>query len=593
MDKVNVLDHGYIQYIEHWGSDERIIEAARMSTGKGFLGWEPGVCPTCNGIGRDLAYYDMYSCNDCNGTGKIPGDLGLLRRLWIKKHCYDEITEVLTRSRGFVKWPEVNQDDELGQWDENLSSLIYEKPFELIKHYHRGRMYKVDHGGVDLLVTDNHKMLVKKIVSVPGENRQEWCSQWSLVSVSDLDHKSMIRYRKHAAYIKKDNINLSSDSTIPTYPEHNDTRSLLRLIGFFIGDGCALSSSTNSISFHLRKPRKISFLREVCCEVGWELSELSNDNYVVRANGIGNLFKSQFYNNKEKFIPSYLLDMNKDDSQAMLSGLRESDGSIKRSTWEYHSTSKQVAESVQRLVLHSGGSAHISHRDKISRVMILSRMLEPVVNQSKRNTSWVEEFNGNVYCAHTRTGILVVRRNGKIVLSGNSTPFEMAGMIVEVSAPIMVFREWHRHRTQSYNEMSGRYVPLPNINYIPSVERLLLNKGTKNQQASAIKGSEDLDETGAAEYQKELYEMWEYQEKFYQKWLNRGVPKELARSHIGVGRYSRMRASSNLRNWLAFLILRMAEDAQYEIRQYAQQLCIFLQGKFPRTLSLFMEGKDK
>src|SRR5688572_17425385 len=41
------------------------------------------------------------------------------------------------------------------------------------------------------------------------------------------------------------------------------------------------------------------------------------------------------------------------------------------------------------------------------------------------------------------------------------TPFEMAGAIFEIKAPIFVFREWHRHRTQSYNEMSARYVPLP------------------------------------------------------------------------------------------------------------------------------------
>lgn len=37
------------------------------------------------------------------------------------------------------------------------------------------------------------------------------------------------------------------------------------------------------------------------------------------------------------------------------------------------------------------------------------------------------------------------------------SPFEMAGMVVEVQAPIFVFREWHRHRTQSYNELSARY----------------------------------------------------------------------------------------------------------------------------------------
>ena len=40
------------------------------------------------------------------------------------------------------------------------------------------------------------------------------------------------------------------------------------------------------------------------------------------------------------------------------------------------------------------------------------------------------------------------------------SPFEMAGLTVEVKAPLMVFREWHRHRTFSYNEMSGRYTQM-------------------------------------------------------------------------------------------------------------------------------------
>src|SRR3990172_2230213 len=67
----------------------------------------------------------------------------------------------------------------------------------------------------------------------------------------------------------------------------------------------------------------------------------------------------------------------------------------------------------------------------------------------------------------------------------HATPFEMAGMVIEVKAPIFVFREWHRHRTQSYNEMSARYIPLPDENYIPSVERLMMRGGT-NKQAHAV-----------------------------------------------------------------------------------------------------------
>lgn len=167
------------------------------------------------------------------------------------------------------------------------------------------------------------------------------------------------------------------------------------------------------------------------------------------------------------------------------------------------------------------------------------------------------------------------------------TPFEMAGMIIEVQAPIFVFREWHRHRTQFYNEMSARYVPLPDVNYVPTVDRLLVNSKT-NKQDGVIKGSEELTAEGARQFQEDLESMYRSQESFYQRWLTRGVPKELARIDLPVGRYSRMRAGASLRNWLGFLTLRMDAAAQYEIRQFANAVGDLVAEQFPRTWELFV-----
>jgi thymidylate synthase (FAD) len=168
----------------------------------------------------------------------------------------------------------------------------------------------------------------------------------------------------------------------------------------------------------------------------------------------------------------------------------------------------------------------------------------------------------------------------------HATPFEMAGMIIEVQAPIFVFREWHRHRTQSYNEMSARYVPLPDTNYIPTIERLMMNSQT-NKQAGVIKGAEELNKAKCESYLVELKNEYESQEQLYQVALRMGIPKELARIHLPVGRYSRMRASANLRNWLAFLTLRMDQAAQWEIRQYANVVGSIIAKLFPRTWELF------
>lgn len=168
----------------------------------------------------------------------------------------------------------------------------------------------------------------------------------------------------------------------------------------------------------------------------------------------------------------------------------------------------------------------------------------------------------------------------------HATPFEMAGAVFEVQAPIAVYREWHRHRTQGYSELSARYTPLPDVNYIPSVERLLVNSKT-NKQAGTVKGADELTAERAELYRQDLVKMYADQESMYQKALQAGVPKELARMHIGVGRYSRMRATAVLRNWLGFLTLRMAPGAQWEIRQFANVVHDMLSPLFPRTLALF------
>lgn len=174
----------------------------------------------------------------------------------------------------------------------------------------------------------------------------------------------------------------------------------------------------------------------------------------------------------------------------------------------------------------------------------------------------------------------------------HSTPFEFAGMTIEVQAPLMVFREWHRHRTQSYSERSARYTPLPDFNYMPTSDRVMLGAVSgSNRQASSADGAQSLTLDSALEWLMELSDVYAQAEKVYQSGLKRGVPKELARLPVPVGRYSTMRASTDLRNWLAFAALRLPKNAQYEIRVYAEALGELLSNHFPRTWALFSESK--
>jgi thymidylate synthase (FAD) len=181
----------------------------------------------------------------------------------------------------------------------------------------------------------------------------------------------------------------------------------------------------------------------------------------------------------------------------------------------------------------------------------------------------------------------------------HSTPFECAGLTVEVQAPIMVFREWHRHRIPfGYSEMSARYVQMPNLHYVPSVRRIIDSaKKSGNRQASGggvlqipgvqrseVEVAEEIRHHIKAEQQR-IYEL-------YEQLISFGVSKEIARIDTPVSRYSKMRATGNLRGWLSFLALRMAPDAQFEIRQFAWALAHVIEQTFPRTYVLFNESME-
>lgn len=171
----------------------------------------------------------------------------------------------------------------------------------------------------------------------------------------------------------------------------------------------------------------------------------------------------------------------------------------------------------------------------------------------------------------------------------HETPFEFAGMVIEVQAPIFIFREWHRHRTQSYNEMSARYTPLPDLYYLPTEEnvtdRTLLQGVNKQAGSVSIPDEAILDRIPL--WMQRLTNFYRIAEAHYQNALADGIPKELARLVMPVGHYSRMRASANLRNWLAFLTLRTDPKAQWEIRQFAAAAAKIVAEQFPNTYSLW------
>lgn len=149
----------------------------------------------------------------------------------------------------------------------------------------------------------------------------------------------------------------------------------------------------------------------------------------------------------------------------------------------------------------------------------------------------------------------------------HTTPFEAVTFTFEIYAPIFVLRQWHRHRTWSYNELSARYRQLPEVFYVPKPEHVGV-QSTDNKQGRHAGGA-------LAERHEQVVALKEACAaafRTYNALLAAGWPRELARSVLPISTYSHMFATVDLLNLLKFLTLRCDSHAQYEIRVYADAM---------------------
>jgi thymidylate synthase (FAD) len=152
-----------------------------------------------------------------------------------------------------------------------------------------------------------------------------------------------------------------------------------------------------------------------------------------------------------------------------------------------------------------------------------------------------------------------------LLRNAHTSPFEMVEMKFRVRAPLVTWWQWVRHRTWNMNAQSGRYTPFEEEDfYVPSVWR---KQSKSNKQAS----EGELEAEQGAVLTEKLIQHYAEGFKLYQEALDAGVSKEMARLFLpGFSVYYTWIVKVDAHNLMHWIKLRMAPDAQYEIRAYAK-----------------------
>jgi thymidylate synthase (FAD) len=165
----------------------------------------------------------------------------------------------------------------------------------------------------------------------------------------------------------------------------------------------------------------------------------------------------------------------------------------------------------------------------------------------------------------------------------HASPFEHAVFRFHVRCPIFVAREWMRHRWSSFNEFSLRYAKASEDFYVPEPDDVRTQVGKPGAYSF-----EPVDADVAEQTREELQSVYETAFAAYERLVELGVARELARAALPVGAYTEFYWTVNARSLMNFLSLRAAEAAQREIRRYAEACEGFFAERMPVTHAAFV-----
>lgn len=489
--------------------------------------------------------------------------------------CYDESTEVLT-SEGFKFWREITKDDLIATIEPITHKMHYEKPVRLVKSDYNGKMYLFDNKYINLCVTPNHRLYTSLINSTNDRKVENFnfykCEDIVYKNKRSTNVEVALRPQKFKTFCQTTSTFWYNPLCLP----ENKLVAFNQLVGFFIGDGYA--EGGNRLEFHIKKERKINYLRKIVEVLGWELRECKNNKYKVFANGIGNFARRNYYDEKcNKIIPTQLLTCSEDCISAFVDGLMNSDGShYNKNSFTYITTSKQVADILQALVHIIQGHASVKvvndksmnenwkERLKLEICIPNSRSFV-LINDSRhiqKDVSMVD-YNGNIYCCEVSTGLLMVRRNNKICLCGNSIAehvyftFAIEGISRACSHQLV------RHRAGIvFSQQSQRYVEIKED--ISLLEGKNFPKETYKENTEIIKMLDKYFVWNHDNYT-EFYALTQALYCYLYQ-VREGVAPEDARNVLPNCTKTNIVMSINLRELIHICNLRLCTRAQDEIR---------------------------
>lgn len=358
----------------------------------------------------------------------------------IHKACYSDDTEFLTKD-GWKTYDKITEDTLIAQYDNGNISYVPAGP---VYYGDTGELYRFKTKYNDLLVTSNHRMLY----------RTSYINKEKIKLAEDLNYG---QFRNAAIYDCDDltddfvfedcygdgfNINKKYADGFSLKPD-----TLIKFLGFYFGDGHAgIHNNTYRINLVQSccdaKKETLQWIMNLNKEMGGFFKEYLHPATKPSKNSNVKYNSSQYYTFERshktfckwiitncikdgiKRIPEFVFNLSLRQRKLFIDSFFKADGTkdkrVGRKGFTLYIYTKELLDDFQRLCIMSNYSTYIDYKHKQTNG-IYRMSVHPNVwhNFNKANIS-KEVYNGKTVCYSVPSGVLVVRRNGKISICGNT-----------------------------------------------------------------------------------------------------------------------------------------------------------------------------
>ena len=362
---------------------------------------------------------------------KIPPDL------YDISGCYSDDTDVLT-TRGWLPHAQLTLSDDVACFDPESGEVQYHQPNRIIRKHFVGEMHRFRGYGYDLLVTPDHRMLVRPEWSEPigDESRRGRPvlfpkDRWSFCNAEDLSGSQFVIPLAGAAIAG----NEPGDVQIGDYSYPADA--FWRLVGWYVAEGWSTPTGLGWAQAESALARMFTETfaeASISASLAWDQPS-GKGKQVVGRWYIGNRFSPELVawfkahcgvGAANKRVPEAVFSLSPRLKQVFLDAYIDGDGHRTASGYRAVTVSSRLRDDLQRLAVELGVpttsfGARPSQEHHLYRYELGfgSPNRRTVSMRTPRNRT-LEQYDGLVWCLTVPTGAYFVRRNGKVAVSGNS-----------------------------------------------------------------------------------------------------------------------------------------------------------------------------